>query len=173
MLGVNMKKLMSVPVFVIIAALAVACGKSKEDSTVVVAGAVPAPSVLPPVATPLPPVISPPPSGVNMAAWCYQKGGIYESGSNTCRLSETTRFGWNRYYGTIDTGILVYPGDAVTVRVDGAHQITVGGASYAGSFISHTHGSLVVKGNGFNSFKILSVSVTRCYNSLFYAVACQ
>lgn len=158
-----MRKMMSIPVLVLIAAVAVACGKSKgNQSPVAVAPA--------PVDVGVPPPVTPPPTGVDMSAWCYHKGGTLLSAQSICQFTDTIGFNWNQYYGTIDTKILIYAYDTVSVRVDGSHKNYVGGILYPDEFVSQSNGSLIIKGS---RFEIRTVKITRCINSSGHAVVCQ
>mgnify|MGYP001027040381 FL=1 len=160
-----MKMAIRFPLLVGIVVLAAACGKNNDENGAVVAAPV--------AVNPAAPVITPAPAGQDIAAWCYQRGGYLNSANSTCRLTENTQFDWNKYYGSIDTGMTVYPGDSVTVYANGAHEVYVGGTLHSGTFVAQTHGRIVVKGNGYKSFRLRSVSITRCYSSTGYAVACQ
>jgi hypothetical protein len=159
-----MKKLFSLPVLFVSAVLAAGCGKS-NDAAIALA---PAPIVVPPVD----PV--PHPIGVDPVVWCQQRGGAYLSGHNLCRIGETTQFGWNSYTGSINTGIMVYPNDSVSISASDSPSVSVGGRSYGavGSFISQSSGTLVLHKGGFKFFRIHSVRLTRCYNTHGFGVAC-
>jgi hypothetical protein len=160
-----MKMAMKFPLLVGIVVLAAACGKNKDEAGVLVAAPV--------AAGPTAPVMNPPPAGQDIAAWCYQRGGFLNTANRTCRLTEITQFEWNQYYGTIDTGIFVYPGDSVAVSAKGGHEVYVANASQPGNFVAQAIGPIVVKGIGTKPFRLRSVEITRCYSAVGYAVACQ
>lgn len=161
-----MKMVISVPMVLMIAVLAAACGKNNDAATTtVVAGVSPAPVETPPGITPLP-------SGEYGSPWCYQRGGSFNLENGTCRLTETTQFGWNKYYGRVDSRIYVYASDSVTVQAEGTYKVYVAGISYSGTFIAQRQGTIILEGDGFNSFKMRSITITRCYKN-GYAVSCQ
>jgi hypothetical protein len=143
-------------VFTLLAMALVACGKKNNADT----------GVIPPGGpVVIAPPITPPPVGTDPAYWCAAKGGRFSYHHNLCRISRYQNFGWNRYWGSIDTGIMVYTNDRVLVEVGGDPKIYVGGYNYGRNynFVSQVSGTIVVKDSIHDSFKIKSVEIQRCY----------
>jgi len=158
-----MKKYITAPAVLLLVCSFAACGKT-DSASPVTAGQQTAAANLAPG--------SQPPSDFN--TWCNQRGGLYYASQAVCKIQETTQFGWNMYWGGIDTRIPVYVNDTVSILVSGSPAAIVGDTSYpaASTFVSKSQGHLVLQANGASSFKIKSIQLTRCYNHNFQSVQC-
>lgn len=144
----------------------VACGKT--DST--------DPASSQPVVTdPAPyPTYSGQPAPADFNSWCQQRGGFYYATQAVCKIQEITQFGWNMYWGAVDTHIPVFMNDTVSIIVSGSANAWVGNGKYPASstFVAQSQGSLVIKGRHQSGFKIKSIQLTRCYNHNGQSVQC-
>jgi hypothetical protein len=159
-----MKKFITAPALLLLVCSFAACGKT-DSASPVAAGQ-------PLVANPAPYPGTQPAGDFNI--WCNQRGGLYYASHAVCKIQETTQFGWNMYWGGIDTRIPVYMNDTVSILVSGSPAAVVGGVSYpaASTFVSHSQGNLVLQASGTGSFKIKSIQLTRCYNHNYQSVQC-
>lgn len=161
-----MKKFITAPALLLLVCSFAACGKKDSASPV-------ATSQQPVAANPAPSPGGSQPLG-DFNAWCNQRGGLYYASHAVCKIQEITQFGWNMYWGAIDTRIPVYENDTVSVIVSGSPAAIVGGTSYsaASTFVSQSRGNLVLQASSARSFKIKSIQLTRCYNHNYQSVQC-
>jgi hypothetical protein len=156
-----MKKYITAPALLLLVCSFAACGKKDSASPVAASQQVASASLT-----------TQAPSDFNI--WCNQRGGLYYASHSVCKIQEITQFGWNMYWGAIDTRIPVYVNDTVSVIVSGAPAVIIGGASYsaASTIVSKSQGNLVLQAAGTSSFKIKSIQLTRCYNHNYQSVQC-
>jgi len=149
----------------IIAMALAGCGKKNTNNDPIPPLAL-APVV---VAPPLPP----PSPGVDPNYWCYSQGGQYNHTSGICRITSYQDFAWNRFIGSMDTGIQVYFNDHVRVSASSGTKFYVAGVRQSGSnFVSTASGPLSLKGDGWDSFRVRSVEISRCYHNSGQLVSC-
>ena len=163
-----MKKYITAPALLLLVCSFAACGKKDSASPVAASQQ----AVVTNPTNPNPGPGTQPVSDFN--TWCNQRGGLYYASHSVCKIQEITQFGWNMYWGAIDTRIPVYVNDTVSVIVSGSPAVIIGGASYsaASTIVSQSQGNLVLQAAGTSSFKIKSIQLTRCYNHNYQSVQC-
>jgi len=169
-----MKKLMYLPVLAFLVVILVACGKNND----VPVHPIGAPVVVDP-SHPVPPQPQfphqpPIQNQISVSDWCYQQGGHYYSSHDLCRIQENKQYGYNINMGAMAANVMVFRGDHVRVRASGSPSVIVGGRSYGSgtTFVSRTEGPLVLQGDGFSSFRLRSVQITRCYGPYGFGYTC-